>query len=283
MSKDKNAIEEYMARTDLPESLKAANREFVGVPDEWASSIEEGAHKAALLAADLEKWQTFAKSTWVAPAGLLKAVATLEGDHPLILSLAQAVDLMAFGGEPVPDLMLDSGKLETGARRRQAFEALRNAAHQGRFPLEHGADAEPIRPGQFQSIQGMGGEIDSLEFNDSKEGEPDKHLETVQIVNAAKFYAWLRQIPGSSSSARGAKRGPKFTYDWDEGAAYFDRLLTDRGDLDDRPEWSAKADIEREIMAHMRKYGGGEPSASQVQAYVKKWLEQFRAGMPASN
>ena len=94
---------------------------------------------------------------------------------------------MAFGGEPLPNLMMDGGKLETGARRRQAFEALRNAAHQGRFPLEHGADAEPIRPSQFKSIQGMGGEIDSLEFNDSKEGDPDKHLGTVQIVDAAGF------------------------------------------------------------------------------------------------
>jgi hypothetical protein len=77
-------------------------------------------------------------------------------------------------------------------------------------------------------------------------------------------------------AAKGAKRGPKFKYDWQEGQQFFDRLMSERGDLDDRPDWSAQADIEREVMKHMKKHGGGEPSASLVQAHVAAWLANYR-------
>jgi hypothetical protein len=74
-----------------------------------------------------------------------------------------------------------------------------------------------------------------------------------------------------------AKRGPKFQYDWKEGEQYFYRLMDSMGDLDDRQEWSAQADIERMILKHMKKHGGGEPSVSLVQEHVAKWLTDFRA------
>jgi len=51
-----------------------------------------------------------------------------------------------------------------------------------------------------------------------------------------------------------------------------------KGDLDnERQEWSAQADIEREILEHMKEHGGGEPSSSLVQEHVARWLHDFRA------
>ena len=85
------------------------------------------------------------------------------------------------------------------------------------------------------------------------------------------FETWL------APASRGAKRGPKFRYDWDEGKLYFLRLMATKGDLDnERQEWSAQADIEREILGHMKEHGGGEPSSSLVQEHVAKWLHDFR-------
>ena len=194
--KEKSAVEEYMARPDLPEALKAANREFVGAPDDWVSAIEENATKAAPLAAELAKWQALAQSPWEAPAGLLESVATLERDYPVTLSLALAIDLMAFGAEAAPASESTSGRLEAGARRRRARQALLDAAGQAKFPLEHGPDCMPIKPGRFKFIQGPGLDGDSLEFNDLKEGEPEKRLQVVQIVEAGKFYEWLGEQAG---------------------------------------------------------------------------------------
>jgi hypothetical protein len=92
---------------------------------------------------------------------------------------------------------------------------------------------------------------------------------------------WRAMLPSlaqkGGDAPRKAKRGPKFKYDWNEGRQYFDRLMSDRGDLDDRQEWSAQADIERLVLNHMKKHGGGEPSPSAVQGYVSAWLADFRA------
>jgi hypothetical protein len=81
----------------------------------------------------------------------------------------------------------------------------------------------------------------------------------------------------ASSPPKPAKRGPKFRYDWEEGRQFFAVLMAKNGDLDERPEWCAQADIEREVMAHMKRYGGGEPASSLVQEHVKQWLTDFRA------
>jgi hypothetical protein len=95
--------------------------------------------------------------------------------------------------------------------------------------------------------------------------------------------AWLRERCGAShvekqsSPSKSAKRGPKFRYDWEEGRQFFAVLMAKNGDLDERPEWCAQADIEREVMAHMKRYGGGEPASSLVQEHVKQWLTDFRA------
>jgi hypothetical protein len=189
--KEKSAVDEYMARPDLPETLKATNREFIGSPDDWALAIEVSAAKAAPLASELAKWQALAQSPWEAPGGLLDAMAALERDYPVTLPLSLAIDLMAFGNEAAPPCNAIGGQMETGARRRRARQALMDAAGQAKFPLEHGPDCLPIKPGRFKFIQGPGSDGDSLEFNDLKEGEPDKRLHVVQIVDAGKFYAWL--------------------------------------------------------------------------------------------
>jgi hypothetical protein len=76
---------------------------------------------------------------------------------------------------------------------------------------------------------------------------------------------------------RQLKRGPKFKYDWEEGRQFFAKLMADMGDLDDRQEWSAQADAEKKVMAHMKLHGGGEPAPSLVQDHVKQWLTDFRA------
>lgn len=270
--KEKSAVDEYMGRPGLPETLKAANREFIASPDDWAHAIEANAAKAAPLASELAKWQALALSPWEAPGGLLEAAAALERDYPVTLPLALAIDLMAFGNEAVPEDASVSSQLEAGARRRRARQALVDAAGQARFPLEHGPDCLPVKPGQFTFIQGPGSDGGSLEFKEIKEGA---RLHAVQIVEAGKFFGWLRQLAGHTQ--RTAKRGPKFKYDWNEGKARFDQLMAQNGDLDDRQDWSANADIEREIMKHMEKHGGGEPPRSSVQAKVSEWLKLFRA------
>jgi hypothetical protein len=88
---------------------------------------------------------------------------------------------------------------------------------------------------------------------------------------------------GHKSSSIKIKRGPKFKYDWIEGRQYFDPLMASNGDLDDRQEWSARADIEREVSRHMEKHGGGEPAPSLVQQHVSAWLADFRASQTAHN
>lgn len=287
--KDNSAVDEYMARPDLPESLKAANRDYLGAED-WVCELEErDAAKAKPLADQLQYWQAFAQAPWEPPAGLGEGLSKLERDYPATLSLSQAVDLMAFGGEPVPDLMADGEKLEAGARRRQAFEALRNAARQERFPLEHGADSESIKPGRFKSIQGMGGEIDSLEFNDSKEGKPDKHLEKVQIVDAAKFYVWLRgHFEKPNDTAREANKirkggpGRKQLLDWDaEVRPFMLKLLQERGDYDEPGQmsnWNCQARMEGEVANYVAKLLGRNDHKG-LESVVRSWIAKFMPGL----
>lgn len=285
--KENGAVEKYMARPDLTE----ANPEFIGPRADWTiliEAIEASEAKAAPLAAELAKWQALAQSPWEAPAGLLEAVAALERDYPVTLPLALAIDLMAFGNEAAPAGEAMNGQLEAGARRRRARQALLDAAGQAKFPLEHGPDCLPIKPGRFKFIQGPGLDGDSLEFNDLKEGEPDKRLHVVQIVEAGKFYAWLcersggprKEVSSDLPPKGGAKRGRKLQYDWIEGKEKFDRLMAERGNLDDdTPNWSKKADICRALAEHMKKHGnlkqgseGKEPPWSLLMEKVTDWL-----------
>jgi hypothetical protein len=201
--KEMSPVEAYMARSDLPEPLKAANREYSGA-DDWVVALEaddKSKAKAKAAADELQTWQTFAQAPWEPPAGLLDAVTKMERDCPAALFLSRAVDLMAYGEGAAP-IDPTVGVLETGARRRQAFSALCRAAGQNKFPLEHAADCDPIKPQRFNFVQGLGKEADSLEFNDEKEGDPDKHLKSVQIVDAAKFYAWIREQCGEPPAAK---------------------------------------------------------------------------------
>jgi hypothetical protein len=82
---------------------------------------------------------------------------------------------------------------------------------------------------------------------------------------------------GGTETPRKAKRGRRFKYDWIEGRQFFNGLMSQMGDLDDRADWSAQADIERRVMAHMTKHGGGEPSPSLTQEHVASWLADYRA------
>jgi hypothetical protein len=68
------------------------------------------------------------------------------------------------------------------------------------------------------------------------------------IGPGANFVIWLCARVGQSRKPA-KKRRPKFKYYWPEARAFFDKLRADNGDLDDRPEWSAQADIERRLHA----------------------------------
>jgi hypothetical protein len=71
--------------------------------------------------------------------------------------------------------------------------------------------------------------------------------------------------------------GRKEQYDWVEGRQFFEKLMADMGDLDDRPDWSTQTQIVERLMHHMQKFGNGMPGPSSANDKVKEWLAIWRA------
>lgn len=201
---------------------------------------------------ELARWHRLPGEPWAPPQNLSAASIDELTNEPNVYVDA-ATNLMAFGHyAPRPPVVEN---LENGSRRLQAFNAICSSQ---KFNL--------IRVGEIVCIP---------------EDVPQSLWSETRIRESSAFITWLSAalLRHAKPEARsGAKRGPKFKYTWEEGELRFDQLMAERGDLDDSwPEWSAQADIEREILKHMKKHGGGEPSSSQVQEYVSMWLKRFRS------
>jgi hypothetical protein len=268
--------------------LAELNKDFAGKPDEFAELLEAAPEneKATKAREELARWHKFLGQPWTPPETLAAAIDELDGDEPAIW-LNAAVDLMAFGIDPPPA----ADGVECGARRLQASKELCEGARLGKFKLIAGNEGHEIKRSKFDLGLRLGATKDTLEMDrassrcesDLEFDRPFECLELVRAEPAAEFVAWLRKCCGApqlekqSSQPAPVKRGRKFKYDWKEGKLFFDKLMAAMGDLDDRQEWCAQADIERKVIEHMRQHGGGEPTSSLVQDHVKQWLTDFRA------
>jgi hypothetical protein len=251
-------------------------------------------------------WQAFqAAVPWAPPQSLELRLLKIHDDRPW---LNEAVDIMAFGAEKVSD-----NPFEVAARRAQASRALCQAARDGTVQMlgsaKRSSDAnDPIPPAYFDIPRQLGADANSLDvFSDQISDEAffsisagDGYERWFNVrIKKQSFLNWLERVlqayfrysdwkgPPPTLAQKGdiptrqLKRGPKFKFDWKEGREYFDGLMSTNGELDDRQEWSAQADIERLVLKHMGKYAGGEPSPSLVQKHVSEWLADFRASQPA--
>ena len=76
------------------------------------------------------------------------------------------------------------------------------------------------------------------------------------------------------------KAGAKPKYDWSDAKEFAIKQRKERGPFTDFDDgWKGQADLERLVAEYMSRYDpAGEPSETQLKAYVGEWLREFEAG-----
>jgi len=233
---------------------------------------------------------------WRPPGNL-----TLEKIDALgpVVWLSDAIDIMAFGGEPPECEVTSDGRPNFGniLQRCRSAKALFNAAHAGavecRGTLKEGGDvSDPIDKSYFQMPRALGCRDNSIETDQlSVSGETleafwrGEHKKWWNVtVDSEQFAAWLKQSIGGSlrnNEPRG-RRGRPPEYDWEkiegkvcEWMDYYGEFFT--GDKD----WNAQARLEEKIKEYCTTEFGREPTDSTLRdhlpAILKKWRERGAA------
>jgi hypothetical protein len=177
--------------------------ETAGSPNDTAVST-----KADLTHEHFERWNSFRDQPWSPPETLVAAIDKLDRDDPIIWINA-AVDLMAFGLEPLP-----ADGIERGARRQQASRALCEGARLGKFILIGGIEGDEIKRSYFDFPRKLGSLKNSLEIDHAKLAddndfdEPFERWDRVRIDPAARFIEWLGERGGFALGKQSSLSSP---------------------------------------------------------------------------